>query len=139
MYTSFHLVVGEVYTRKALRELFGITDKTVDTGIFRPKGHDSVWIFITEAKSADMTLYVDHLHGDVLEWQGQTAGRKDKLIIDHKYAGVELVVFYRGTKREYPGSGFLYLGTFEYVSHRGSHPTTFLLHRFQPRLVAEGS
>ncbi len=43
---------------------------TVNTGIFQPQGHDSVWLFVTEHKTPDRTQYVDHLEGDVLRWQG---------------------------------------------------------------------
>jgi len=51
--TSTQLVVGETYTRDGLRELFGITDATLNNGIFRPKNTRSVWLFVTEEKTPD--------------------------------------------------------------------------------------
>src|ERR1051326_7713350 len=129
MYTSASLVEGHVYTREALQKQFQITDQTLFTGIFRPAGHDSIWLFITEQKSADHTQYIDRLDGDMLSWQGQTKGLKDQLIIDHKAKGLELLVFYRKAKYEFPGAGFRYEGRFAYISHSGSRPTSFRLER----------
>lgn len=123
------LVVGEVYTRNDLRELFGITDATLNNGIFRPKGRAEVWLFVTENKSADREQYVDKLNRDVLYWQGQRRGRTDPLIIDHKRNGELLLLFYRTAKYQFEGSGFVFEGPFEYVSHSGGLPTSFVLQR----------
>ena len=131
--TSTQLEVGAVYTRDDLRGLFGITDATINTGVFRPKGTDSVWLFITEEKTADRTQYRDHFEDDdTLRWQGQTSGRTDPLIIEHAERGLELLVFFRKRKYEHPGAGFRYLGPFQYVSHRGTGPTSFVLTRQSP-------
>ena len=127
--TSESLVVGEIYTRNQLREMFGIRDATINTGTFRPKGHESVWLFVTENKTPDRTQYDDLLDNDVLHWDGQTMGRTDHWIIGHEKQGLELVLFYRKSKSEHPGAGFRYEGTFEYVSHKGKHPTRFMLRR----------
>jgi len=129
--TSLQLSVGEVYTREDLKQKFGIADATINTGIFQPAGTRSVWIFITESKTADRTQYEDRLDGDTLYCQGQPAGRKDHLYIDQRALGLELLVFYRTKKYEHPGAGFRYLGTFDYVSHSGSAPTSFVLRRSQ--------
>ena len=129
MKTSDHLETGQVYTRKQLREMFGIIDATINTGVFRPKGHDSVWLFVTEHKTPDRTQYTDYLDGDILEWDGQTSGRTDRIIINHKQEGLELLVFYRKRKYEYPQAGFKFEGVFDYLSHQGSHPTHFTLRR----------
>ena len=61
MRTSTHLKVGEVYTRADLRNAFQITDQTINNGVFRPKGHDSIWLFVTENKPSGMTEYRDQL------------------------------------------------------------------------------
>ena len=86
MLTSDELQVGSIYTRADLRQQFGITDQTINNGVFKPQGHDSVWLFITEQKSSDMTPYRDQLVGNTLQWQGQLRGRTDSLIIDRSYA-----------------------------------------------------
>lgn len=129
MKTSESLTLGEIYTRNRLKEMFGIKDATINTGTFRPKGHDSVWLFVTEKKTSDRTQYYDRLDNDVLHWDGQTMGRTDHWIIGHKNQSLELLLFYRKSKTEHPGAGFRYEGPFEYVSHRGSHPTRFTLRR----------
>lgn len=129
MKTSDSLDVGEIYTRKQLRELFNIKDATINTGTFRPKGHDSVWLFVTEKKTTDRTQYHDLLDNDVLTWDGQTMGRTDHWIIGHNDQSLELLLFYRKSKTEHPGAGFRYEGPFEYVSHEGKHPTRFTLRR----------
>lgn len=129
LFTSGELHEGEVYTRDALRQQFNITDATINTGIFQPAGYDSIWLFVTERKASDMTDYQDLLDGDILYWDGQTSGRKDALIVEHERRGLELLVFYRLSKQQYPGAGFMYEGRFRYVSHSGAEPTHFVLRR----------
>src|SRR5258708_26933431 len=75
--------VGKYYDRQDLREKFKINDATINTGIFRPKDHNSIWLFITQEKSSNMTQYHDRLDGDALYIDGQTEGLKDKALIDH--------------------------------------------------------
>ena len=53
MRTSEHLTVGELYSRKRLQEKFDITDRNLNNGVFIPRGHSSVWLFVTEFKSPD--------------------------------------------------------------------------------------
>ena len=137
MRTSNHLTIGEVHSRARLRKMFNVTDATVNTGIFQPSGHESVWLFVTEKKASDRTQYEDKLEGDILEWDGQTSGRKDDLIRGHRERGLEILVFYRREKYEFPDVGFRYLGAFEYVSHHGSKPAHFRLRRVIRRLEAE--
>jgi 5-methylcytosine-specific restriction protein A len=132
MKTSDHLEIGQVYTRKQLREMFGIMDATINTGVFRPKGHNSVWLFVTEHKTPDRTQNADNLDGDILKWDGQTSGRTDPVIINHKQQGLELLVFYRKRKYEYPQAGFKFEGVFGYLSHQGNQPTHFTLKRATP-------
>lgn len=127
--TSDKLTLEKVYTRNDLRELFGITDATINTGVFQPKGTSSVWLFITEKRTADRTLYRDQLQGDFLYWEGQNTGRKDELVINHQTLGLELLVFFRKKESEHPGSGFRYLGPFIYSSHTGNKPANFVLQR----------
>lgn len=129
MKTSDFLTPGELYTREELRTKFGIVDGNIFTGVFRPKGHDSIWLFVTEHKTPDMPQYQDLLDGNILYWDGQKSGRTDDWIINHKELGLELVVFYRKRRYEHPGAAFRYEGVFEYVSHYGTNPTHFVLQR----------
>jgi hypothetical protein len=76
MKTSDRLVVGQVYTRADLSRMFDTHDATLNTGHFRLKGSDSVWIFVTENKTSDRTQYNDELIGDDLYTDGQTQGRQ---------------------------------------------------------------
>ncbi len=123
------LINGNIYTRNDLRELFQIRDATLNNGVFHFRERREVWLFVTENKQADRQQYVDKLVGDSLHWQGQRMGRTDSLIIDHKRTGENLLLFYRKAKYEFEGAGFRYEGVFEYVSHSGSHPTSFVLRR----------
>jgi hypothetical protein len=127
--TSNELQLGQIYSRDQLRERFDIEDKTLYTGMFKPPAHDSLWLFVTEEKTEGMTGYQDRLDGDVLYWQGQTAGAKDSQIIEHGRRGLELLLFYRPRKDSYPNHGFRFEGQFEYVSHTGGRPTDFVLRR----------
>lgn len=127
------LRVGKIYTRKQLREIFGIGDATLNNGVFKPKDLGSVWLFVTEEKTADRTQYRDRIEGDLLYWQGQTSGRTDNLITEHHDLGLELLLFFRERKYEFDGAGFRYLGPYEYVRHSGSSPTNFVL---RPAVVA---
>lgn len=103
VFTSQQLEPGSVYSRADLKARFDIHDATLNTGIFRPKGYDSVWLFITEHKTSDRTQYEDTLEGDTLRMQGQTMGRTDALILEHRQRGLELLVFYRKAKYELCG------------------------------------
>lgn len=136
-WTSGRLAPGRVYTREDLRKIFEIIDATLNNGVFQPAGEDSVWLFVTREKPSDRTPYINAFEGDLLRFQGQTAGRTDRKIIEHRAAGVELLVFYRDGTRQYPGGGFRYEGPFEYVSHSGGGPTSFILRRAGERAAAE--
>jgi putative restriction endonuclease len=92
MKTSASLVVGEVYTRNDLSEMFGTKDATIRTGVFRPEGHDSVWLFVTEEKTPNQTQYDDLLDNDILHWDGQKMGRTNHRIIGHREQGLELLL-----------------------------------------------
>lgn len=129
------LQIGAVYTREYLKTVLDTQDATINTGIFRPSGFSSVLIFITKNKTSDRTQYEDHLEGDTLHFQGQSAGRTDSLIIEHRQRALELLVFYRDSKYEYPGAGFRFDGLFDYVSHTGTNPTNFVLKRAPSDLV----
>lgn len=129
LFTSRWLKPGWVYSRDELRALFNVIDATSNNGVFKPKGHRSVWLFVTRDKAADRPQLHDSLDGDVLTWTGQPAGRTDKLIIDHLDNGDEVLLFYRQTARTYPSGGFRYEGPFLYRSHTGSKPALFLLDR----------
>jgi len=129
VYTSEYLAVGEVYTRAELKKRFGITDTTLNTGVFRPSGTNSIWLFVTEKKPSDRTPYKDLLIDDILQWQGQMKGRTDQIIVRHSHNAVELLVFYRKRKYEHTGAGFRYEGRFEYRQHTGSLPASFIMHR----------
>lgn len=126
---SGRLIEGDLYTRAQLAEILENNDATINTGIFQPRGYDSILLFVTEKKGADRTQYVDHLDGDRLCWQGQTAGRKDAAIMTHEQQRIELLVFYRSARDEHPGSGFRYEGRFRYCSHSAGQPTNFVLER----------
>ena len=123
------LVTGRVYTRSDLRSLFDITDSTLNTGVFRLNKGRTIWLFVTLKKTSDRVQYEDRLEGDTLYWQGQSSGRTDKLIATHYENGLDLIVFLRSQKYEFPGAGFRCLGSFIYESHSGSRPATFILKR----------
>jgi len=126
---SEKLAVGNVYTRAQLREIFNTNDANINNGVFPLKGYQSVVLFITENKTPDRTQFIDKLDGDVLYWQGQALSRSDQRILNPQADGVELLVFYRLSRNQYPGAGFVFEGQFEYVTHQGSKPTDFTLRR----------
>ncbi len=132
-FTSTRLAPKEIYSRAALAKFFGISaGGSLSTGVFRPDKtrYKSVWLFVTEEKSAEMTQYVDRLDGNILHWQGQEQQYTDQLVITHEQQGLELLVFLRKHKRQYPHGAFVYEGAFEYVTHdKASKPTNFTLRR----------
>jgi putative restriction endonuclease len=127
VFASDKLNIGEIYNRKSLAKLFKVTDATLNTGVFKPKNHSSVWLFVTSKKAANQPKYVDLLTGNRLQWQGQTSGKSDLMIVEHKARDLELLLFYRQEPKQYADSGFRYLGPVEYVSHNPGHPSTFTL------------
>jgi hypothetical protein len=129
MFTSGRLVEGNIYTRKDLGDMFDTRDATINTGVFRPKGYQSIWLFVTENKTKGSPQYTDLLYENLLYWDGQTEGHTDHHIISHVSKGFEILLFYRAKKREFPHGGFRYEGRFSYVKHEGSRPTQFILER----------
>lgn len=127
--SSAAITIGARYSRDQLKAQFSIRDATINTGIFRPAGHDSVWLFVTEEKTSDRTQYEDHLDGDNLYFEGQTAGRTDSLIQEHVDRGLELLVFHRAKKNEFADHSFRYEGPFEFVVSEPGPPTRFHLRR----------
>src|ERR1700689_3590108 len=119
------LTRGTIYTRKELKSILRTSDSTINTGVFRPSGFASVLLFITKNKTRDRTQFIDQLEGDLLHWQGQSQGRTDALIVDHRELGLEILLFHRDRKYEYSGAGFRFEGQFRYVSHSGNAPTNF--------------
>lgn len=95
MFESEQLIEGNVYTRDELRQKFNIRDATLNNGVFQPSGYQSVWLFVTEEKAADIPQLKDLLDKDILYWDGQPFGRTDKQIIEHETNNIELLVFYR--------------------------------------------
>ncbi len=129
MPTLGNLIPGEIYSRKDLADWFGIQNRNLYNGVFRHNDTNSVWLFITEHKTPDRTPYIDRLKDDMLYWDGQTSGRTDPWIIDHKQRGYELLVFFRESRSQHPHGGFRYEGRFEYVSHQPGNPSHFVLRR----------
>lgn len=115
------------YSRKELKEQFGISDATIFTGIFQPKGYSSIWLFVTEEKTADRTAYNDFFDGQTLNFEGQLSGRTDNKIINYITDGNDLLVFFRKKKDQYPNYAFVFLGRFQYVNHEGNNPKRFVL------------
>lgn len=130
------LIPGEIYTRETLKTLLATSDATINTGVFRPEGFDSILLFVTKNKSKDRVQFNDQLNENTLHWQGQEKGRKDQLIVEHIQRGLELLLFYRDDKFQFAGAGFRYEGCFIYVSHSGREPADFVLHRELPYLAA---
>lgn len=135
-YTSERLTVGHIYAREHLAATFGITDATLNTGVFRPAGTNSIWLFVTKDKTQDRTQYQDRLEGDRLYWQGQTSGRTDAMIVAHENRDLELLLFYRERKYQHPKAAFRFEGHFRYVSHSGAKPSNFVLERLEERIDA---
>ena len=126
---SEQLVQEQPYTRAQLRQLFGITESTLDAGVFRPSGYNSVWLFVTARAGSGSTPQSQLIDDSILAWTGQPTGRTDQLIITHELRGLELLVFYRESHLQYPDAAFRYLGRFEYQSHSGMRPASFILAR----------
>lgn len=127
--SSKQLIVGELYSRRDLARKFRITDASRNNGIFKPRQFKSVWLFVTEKKPSWQTQYRDRLRAADLYMDGQTSGRTDKLIMNHRSQGLELLLFYRKWKQQYRDFAFKYQGPFRYVSHSKNGPKHFHLSR----------
>jgi len=120
MKTSEYLELGRKYTRSQLKKSFDIEDETIKTGIFKPKGHSSIWLFITKGSHPE---YDDDIIGAQLKFSGQVAHKSDNSIIQHYDKDLELIVFYRDVSH----GPFTYCGRAQYVAHeeRTRKPTQF--------------
>ena len=127
--TSDFLEKGLLYSRKDLGELFGIGVEGLSTGVFKPRNHQSIWLFVTRKKTPDRTQYHDNLRGSILEWDGQEKGLTDKMIINHARDGIEILLFYREKRNQFPNFGFIFEGEFEYLHHIKGKPSKFHLRR----------
>ena len=123
------LEFGMVYTRAQLISRFAIKDATINNGVFLFRARHEIWLFVTEQKPAGRVQYKDTLIGDELHWQGQSRGRTDDPIINHIESGNDILVFYRKAKNEFLRCGFRFQGRFDYVSHSGKMPASFILRR----------
>ena len=128
-FTSERLTPNNIYTGISLRHLFNTSEPVVESGVFRPGGFNSIWLFVTEQVVRGTGSYSCLDDEDTLIWQGQVSGRTDQLIIGHEERGLELLLFYRTGQGQFTGGGFRYMGRFEYQSHSGKPPTTFVLTR----------
>lgn len=135
--TSGSLNLGQVYTRLDLRSQFGITDSTINNGFFRPQNTNSIWLFVTHDKTTPELGPINAFEGDLFHWLGQKAGRTDNQVIEHEALGLEVLLFYRDSKSQFPGGGFRYEGSFRYLSHTAGPPTRFLLQRAGSEAEAE--
>jgi putative restriction endonuclease len=129
MQTSSQLMAGNTYSREELAHKFGIKDATLFTGIFKPRDHESIWLFVTKEKTADRTQYSDDLTEDDLYIEGQKSGRKDKLLAEHIESDLEVLLFYRKSRTEFPQAAFTYEGLFYYVDHMAGPRARFHFRR----------
>jgi 5-methylcytosine-specific restriction protein A len=140
--SSETLELLKVYSREELKDKFQITDSIIKNGVSIPKDTSSVWLLITEEKSPDGTGYRYHFDGQILQFEGNTKGATDGLIINHESAGNEIIVFYQKKKREFPNYGFRYLGRFSYLSHTAGkfigEPAQFIIHPLDVMLDDKG-
>jgi putative restriction endonuclease len=135
--TSDFLKRGGLYSRSQLSDAFAVHDATLQTGIFRPVNHSSIWIFITKEKTPDRIQYVDDLSETTLHMESQKTGRKDRLLVGHVQMGLEIVLFYRIHRREHVGGAFRYEGLLDYVSNSPSSPSHFVFSRRSELLVSK--
>ncbi len=119
--------VGENYTTEQVAEILGIDRHALTTGVFKPAKKNFVLIFVTEKKEPGDVQYNDKLMGNILEWDGQNAGRTDKLIINNTRNDPELILMYRAYRNENDDYSYKCKGNLCYKSHEGSHPTHFIL------------
>lgn len=135
--TSGKLTPGEVYTRQDLRTEFGVTDSTINNGFYRPQNTNSIWLFVTHDKTTPELGATNVFEGDLFHWLGQKAGRTDNQVIEHEARGLEILLFYRDSKSQFPGGGFRDEGNFRYLSHTVGPPTRFLLQRVGSKAEVE--
>lgn len=128
--TSKFLNQGSAYTRAELRAAFGVVDASINNGIFQPKNHSSIWLFVTQFKTPDRTQYRDLLDGDMLTMESQPSARYDQRLAEHLQDGIEVLLFYRRDKKAHsPGAGFRYEGPFGFVDRSSDEPAMFRFNR----------
>ena len=119
--------IGETYTIEQIADNLGIDRHGLTTGVFKPAKKNFVLLLVTEKKQPNVTPYNDKLIGNILEWDGQKAGRTDHLIINNTNDDPELILMYRAYKNERPDGSFMCMGNLRYKSHKEGKPTHFTL------------
>ena len=153
---SERLTRDQHYTRAELKQLFGFSDTSLETGVFRPSGYNSVWLFVTALPSTDGQPTTQLVDEDTITWVSAGGARSHQLVVTHELRGLELLIFYREAATPL-AAGFRYLGQFEYqrstisspailtLTRSGSQPSLALLQAiedrssvFNPQSVSEG-
>lgn len=129
--------VGGKYDRPTLATLWGYESfNAISRGVITPKNQKIVVLFITKEKQECMTQYEDHIHDDILFWEGEKRHGSDERIIK---GDDEIHIFYR----ERHHSDFTYEGRAILKSYRiyNDRPSKFVFRLADkidyPDMVAE--
>lgn len=122
------IMIGKEYSRPTLAQLWGYAGyAALARGVVTPKDDTKIILFVTCEKQQSAEQYIDHLHGDLLDWEGPTDHFAESRMLATAASGEEIHVFYR--QRHH--SDFTYEGVFAVIQYQqfSDQPSTFQLRR----------
>lgn len=118
--TMESLLLGEIYTRKELADLWGYeNEKAISRGIITPKGSKIIILFVTRIKQKNFIQYKDYFEGDLLYMEGEKQHGSDNRIIQAGAAGEKIYLFYRERHHQ----PFVYYGLIQLISFTRNTPS----------------
>lgn len=111
---DFHnLKIGSLYDRPKLAKMWGYrAHQALSRGVFTPAQSNVVILFVTKEKQASLPQYSDYIIDDFLYWDSESKGGNNSRIINSKYNGDEIYLFYRSRHHQ----PFIYEGAIEFVA-----------------------
>lgn len=90
------LRIGDAYDRPRLAQYWGLGGfQAISRGVYTPAGTNLIFLFVTRVKQRCLTPYQDFLHGEVLQWEGESKHVTDRRIANASVNGDEIHLFYR--------------------------------------------
>ena len=119
------LIIGQVYTRPELTQLWGLGGiQAINRGVYTPAKQSVIFLFVTRNKQSCLPQYNDYLDEDLLFWEGENGHGSDARIAAASAKGEEIHLFYR----ERHHSDFIYHGKviLAHWSKRTDAPSEFV-------------
>ena len=120
------------YSRQEIAEALGVQRKAIERGVFTPKGHKSIYLFVTREKQRSQTQYKDRILNDILIWEGERMHGNDQRIVNAASRHDKIYLFFRARHHQpFVNFGQIHLQTYELRTDQPSY-FTFKIGKIEP-------